>query len=41
MTTLAEMRARMRDFVRVSGQVVQPGSGDPITLVLKNQTASY
>jgi hypothetical protein len=28
-------------FVRVSGQVVQPGSGDPIILVLKNQTVSY
>jgi hypothetical protein len=35
------MRGADSVFVRVSGQVVQPGAGDPITLVLKNQTASY
>ncbi len=35
------MRGADSVFVRVSGQVVQPGSGDPITLALKNQTVSY
>jgi hypothetical protein len=35
------MRGADSVFVRVSGQLVQPGAGDPITLVLKNQTVSY
>jgi len=28
-------------LVRVTGQLVEPASGDPFTIVLKNQTASY
>jgi hypothetical protein len=35
------MRGADNILVRVSGTVVQPGSGDAITLVLKNQTAAY
>ena len=35
------MRGADNILVRVSGTVVQPGAGDAITLVLKNQTAAY
>ena len=36
------MRGADNVLVRVSGMIVEPGGGsDPITLVLKNSTASY
>jgi hypothetical protein len=35
------MRGQGNVMVRVAGNIVQPGSGDPITLVLKNNVASY
>ena len=35
------MRGADNVLVRVSGVIKQPGSGDPISLVLKNSTASY
>jgi hypothetical protein len=35
------MRGADNVLVRVAGTIIQPGSGDPITLTLKNDTESY
>jgi hypothetical protein len=35
------MRGGDNVLMRVSGIVIEPGAGDPITIVLKNSTASY